>query len=90
MPQVRLIPLSFSYQSNAFTAYPNPDDYESKYAEDPFGEEMAPTARVWRVYLDEAQKADAELMAGWRDTTDVLLVFVCHSIHFNLLALIFL
>lgn len=61
---------------NVFSAPQNVDDYEQKYPADAYGEEMGPSARVWRMYLDEAQKADTELVEGWRDTTDVLLVFV--------------
>lgn len=37
---------------------------------------MGSNARVWRVYLDEADRFDDEIMEGFRDTTDVLLVFV--------------
>ncbi|KAK0200736.1 hypothetical protein DFS33DRAFT_1507424 [Desarmillaria ectypa] len=51
------------------------DDYERTYPEDPIFEEMAPSARVWRAYLDECQNYDAEMIEGWRDTVDVLLVF---------------
>ena len=39
-------------------------------------EEMGPSARVWHVYNDESEAIDAELVDGWRATTDVLLVFV--------------
>ena len=38
--------------------------------------EMGPNARFWRVYLDEGRIHDTELIEGWRDTLDVLLVFV--------------
>ena len=54
----------------------NPFDYEQKYEDDEYCEEMSPNARFWRVYLDEAQIYDAEMIEGWRDTLDVLLVFV--------------
>ena len=54
----------------------NPFDYEQKYDEDEYCKEMAPNARFWRVYLDEAHIYDAEMIEGWRDTLDVLLVFV--------------
>lgn len=37
---------------------------------------MGPNARVWRVYLDEAQKEDALMIDGWNRSMDVLLVFV--------------
>ncbi|KAL1717940.1 hypothetical protein EV715DRAFT_202060 [Schizophyllum commune] len=53
----------------------NPFDYEQKYEEDDYGDELGPNARFWRVLLDEGQAYDAELIEGWRDTLDVLLVF---------------
>lgn len=54
----------------------NPYDYEQKYPEDPFCEEAGPNARVWRTYLDVAEEYDAERIDGWKDTIDVLLIFV--------------
>ncbi|TRM67314.1 hypothetical protein BD626DRAFT_564286 [Schizophyllum amplum] len=53
----------------------NPYDYEQKYEEDAYGEELNPNARFWRVLLDEGQVYDTEMIEGWRDTLDVLLVF---------------
>ncbi|KAI5884868.1 uncharacterized protein SCHCODRAFT_02594751 [Schizophyllum commune H4-8] len=53
----------------------NPFDYEQKYDEDEYCKEMAPNARFWRVYLDEGHIYDTEMIEGWRDTLDVLLVF---------------
>ncbi|TFL00141.1 hypothetical protein BDV98DRAFT_509611, partial [Pterulicium gracile] len=53
----------------------NPSDYEQKYPEDPYGKEFEPEARVWKVYMDEAEVFDMELTEGWKDTVDVLLVF---------------
>ncbi|KAK0189514.1 hypothetical protein F5146DRAFT_889464, partial [Armillaria mellea] len=50
-------------------------DYEDKYPEDPIYEETAPTARVWRTYIDESQRFDADRVGDWRETVDVLLVF---------------
>ena len=41
---------------------------------------MGPNARVWQVYLDEADQYDAEMIEGFKDTTDVLLVFVSAKI----------
>ncbi|EIM80213.1 uncharacterized protein STEHIDRAFT_68654, partial [Stereum hirsutum FP-91666 SS1] len=32
-------------------------------------------ARVWRVYLDEAEIYDREMVDEWKDTVDTLLVF---------------
>jgi hypothetical protein len=55
----------------------NPYDYEKKYPEDAFGEEAGPNARVWWTYLDVAEEFDFERIEGWKDTIDVLLIFVC-------------
>jgi hypothetical protein len=52
------------------------DDYDHRYPSDKFGEEMGPGARVWRVYLDEAELNDRDMVEGWKDGIDVLLVFV--------------
>ncbi|TFK97991.1 hypothetical protein BDV98DRAFT_513153, partial [Pterulicium gracile] len=54
---------------------PNPFDYEEKYPEDAWGKEFDDDARVWKVYMDEAELFDVELTEGWKDTVDVLLVF---------------
>jgi hypothetical protein len=56
------------------TAY-HPSDYYQKYNDNEWGQEWAPYARVWRVYLDEAQIYDLEMTEGWKDTLDVFLVF---------------
>ncbi|KAL1741529.1 hypothetical protein HDZ31DRAFT_66839 [Schizophyllum fasciatum] len=53
----------------------NPYDYEQKYEEDVYGEELGSNARFWHVLLDEGRVYDMELIEGWRDTLDVLLVF---------------
>ena len=54
----------------------NPYDYEQKYAEDDYGEGLGNNARFGHVLLDEGKIYDAELVDGWRETLDVLLVFV--------------
>lgn len=51
-------------------------DYNNLYPEDEYMEEMSENARVWRVYLDESDREDAELVNGWRSTLDTLLIFV--------------
>lgn len=51
-------------------------DYEQKYPADEQGEGMATNARVWRVYLDEAGQFDMDMVENFRDTVDVILVFV--------------
>ncbi|KAK0505125.1 hypothetical protein EDD18DRAFT_1274679, partial [Armillaria luteobubalina] len=53
----------------------DPFDYEQKFPEDKRHEEMGPTARVWRTYLEECAAFDIEMVEGWRDGLDVLLVF---------------
>ncbi|KAJ3818668.1 hypothetical protein F5880DRAFT_1510780, partial [Lentinula raphanica] len=50
-------------------------DYEEKYDPDPLGDEIKENARVWKVYLDEAESHDFEMITGFRDTIDALLVF---------------
>ena len=52
------------------------NNYEELYPPDEYGQEMGPNARVWRVYLDEADLFDKDLLDGYRDSLDVLLVFV--------------
>ncbi|KAL1716421.1 hypothetical protein EV715DRAFT_293200 [Schizophyllum commune] len=53
----------------------NSYDYEEKYDEDAYGEELGPNARFWHVLLDEGRVYDADMVESWRDTLDVLLVF---------------
>ncbi|SJL11097.1 uncharacterized protein ARMOST_14500 [Armillaria ostoyae] len=53
----------------------DPFDYEQKFPEDKQYEELGPTARVWRTYLEECAAFDIEMVEGWRDGLDVLLVF---------------
>ncbi|PBK88550.1 hypothetical protein ARMGADRAFT_937131, partial [Armillaria gallica] len=52
-----------------------PRDYKARYPLDPYGQEMSENARIWSIYLDEAADFDANMLAEWRDTIDVLLVF---------------
>ncbi|KAH8832048.1 hypothetical protein DL96DRAFT_1459452, partial [Flagelloscypha sp. PMI_526] len=50
-------------------------NYEEKYAEDAPGDELGPDARAFKVYNDEAEKYDADMIRGFRDSLDGLLVF---------------
>ncbi|KAJ7595739.1 ankyrin repeat-containing domain protein [Mycena floridula] len=50
-------------------------DYEEKYAPDPLGDQAKPNARVWKVYLDESESYDEDMLRSFRDTIDALLVF---------------
>lgn len=58
----------------------DPYDYEQKYPEDEPYQEMGPMARIWKVFLDECTKFDAEMTEDWKDALDVLLVFVSQTI----------
>ncbi|KAF9025260.1 hypothetical protein BDZ89DRAFT_954029, partial [Hymenopellis radicata] len=51
------------------------DDYEERFPEDPYCEEIAPNARVWRTYVEEAATFDAVMVGQSRDGLDVMLVF---------------
>ncbi|KAK0237138.1 hypothetical protein EDD85DRAFT_790815 [Armillaria nabsnona] len=53
----------------------DPFDYEQRFPEDKRYEELGPLARVWRTYLKECGAFDIEMLEGWRDGLDVLLVF---------------
>ncbi len=56
------------------------DDYVARFPEgDPYGQETAPNARVWRVYVEEAAAFDENMVGQSRDGLDVMLVFVCIS-----------
>ncbi|KAK0217209.1 hypothetical protein IW262DRAFT_1276486, partial [Armillaria fumosa] len=52
-----------------------PRDYNVRYPPDPPGQEMSENARIWPIYNEEAADFDANMLAEWRDTIDVLLVF---------------
>ncbi|EUC61824.1 hypothetical protein RSOL_407930, partial [Rhizoctonia solani AG-3 Rhs1AP] len=42
---------------------------------DEYGAEMGKEARVWKIYVKETDRADAELVDGWNKSLDVILVF---------------
>ena len=51
-------------------------EFDKNYPPDAFGDEMADSARVWKVYRKEANVHDAALLDGWSSTLDILLIFV--------------
>ncbi|SJL00656.1 uncharacterized protein ARMOST_03969 [Armillaria ostoyae] len=53
----------------------DPFNYEEKYPEDAYCEEMGPNARVFRTYIDECSIHDTSMVEEARDGVDVLLVF---------------
>ncbi|PBK78431.1 hypothetical protein ARMSODRAFT_947339 [Armillaria solidipes] len=53
----------------------DPFNYEEKYPEDAYCEEMGPNARVFRTYIDERAIHDTSMVEEARDGVDVLLVF---------------
>ncbi|KIK55387.1 hypothetical protein GYMLUDRAFT_205684, partial [Collybiopsis luxurians FD-317 M1] len=50
-------------------------DYEEKYPQELEGQETSENARVWKVYLDEAESHNEDMLKSFRDTIDTLLVF---------------
>lgn len=69
-------PVEGRQRDQPYSRYATNDvDYEKKYPPDPYGEELSEKARVWSVYNEEAQMADAEMVRGMNGTLDVLLVF---------------
>ncbi|CAE6423743.1 unnamed protein product [Rhizoctonia solani] len=42
---------------------------------DEYGAEMGKEARVWRIYVRETDRSDAEVVDGWNKSLDVILVF---------------
>ncbi|KAG6871876.1 hypothetical protein C0995_015465 [Termitomyces sp. Mi166 len=50
-------------------------DYTKIYSPEKPGEEAKENARVWKVYLDEAENYDADMIQGFRNIIDGLLVF---------------
>ncbi|KAF9027849.1 hypothetical protein BDZ89DRAFT_951843, partial [Hymenopellis radicata] len=51
------------------------DDYVARFPEDSYGQETAPNARAWRVYVEEAAAFDENMIGQSRDGLDVMLVF---------------
>ncbi|KAF9045979.1 hypothetical protein BDZ89DRAFT_101660 [Hymenopellis radicata] len=51
------------------------DDYEKKFPEDPYFQETAPNARLWRTYVEEAAAFDEIMVGQSREGLDVMLVF---------------
>ncbi|KAG6895407.1 hypothetical protein C0992_001416 [Termitomyces sp. T32_za158] len=50
-------------------------DYTTLYGPEKPGEELKENARVWNVYLDEAHEYDMDMIEGFRNILDGLLVF---------------
>ena len=46
-----------------------------------FGEEATDNARIWKVYRDRAQAEDQDLLEGWNNTLNILLIFVCEPVN---------
>ncbi|KAK0470836.1 hypothetical protein IW261DRAFT_922344 [Armillaria novae-zelandiae] len=54
----------------------DPSNYEEKYPEDKIYEEItAPNARVWKTFVNESKDYDGKMVAQWKDSVDLLLVF---------------
>ncbi|EJD47796.1 hypothetical protein AURDEDRAFT_61867, partial [Auricularia subglabra TFB-10046 SS5] len=61
-------------RANASIGIPD-TEFNRKYPPDPWGEEGAPNARVWKTYRDERTRLDRDMLASWHKTLDVLLIF---------------
>ncbi|KAG6876849.1 hypothetical protein C0992_011549 [Termitomyces sp. T32_za158] len=57
-------------------------DYTKTYSPEKPGEELKDNARVWNVYLDEANEYDMDIIQGFRNIIDGLLVFVSYHTFF--------
>ncbi|KAG6848057.1 hypothetical protein H0H93_003798 [Arthromyces matolae] len=57
-------------------------DYTMKYPPDQLGEEHKENARVWNIYLDEAENHDRDMLQGFREIIDGVLIFVRSPIQF--------
>ena len=51
--------------------------------------ELDPEARVWRVYNDESERIDGEMVEGWKSTLDTLFIFVRTQDHLYILTVYF-
>ena len=47
-----------------------------RLAADKIGEELAPDAGIWQIYLDEAKEYDDELVTGRDENLNTMLLFV--------------
>ena len=50
-----------------------------RLATDRIGEELAPDAGIWQIYLEEAKEHDDELVNGKNSNLDMMLLFVSTS-----------
>ena len=50
--------------------------YDQKYPMDEPGSELSQNARVWKIYYDEATEFDEGMIKEYKESIDVLLVFV--------------
>ncbi|KAG9124542.1 hypothetical protein FRC07_011182 [Ceratobasidium sp. 392] len=67
-------------QGTAVSGNPLPFDYRrpeasERMANDKLGEELAPDATIWKLYLEEAAEYDRELVEGQHKSLDMLLLF---------------
>lgn len=72
---------TFAHYLTLRPAPSHPSNYEQKYAADAPYEELGPSARVWKVYEDEAEKFDADMARGWRESLDMLMIFASPNVN---------
>ncbi|KAH7329798.1 hypothetical protein B0J17DRAFT_207785 [Rhizoctonia solani] len=74
-------------EQKEYDASRSPEDPWAYLESDEPGAELAREARVWKVYIGETDKWDAELVDGWNKSLDVLLgksphCFRLYQLHF--------
>ncbi|KAF8903792.1 hypothetical protein CPB85DRAFT_1226248, partial [Mucidula mucida] len=74
LPKVCSLLVSLHQYPTLFTAL-DPFDYEQKYSEAEPYKEMGDGGRIWKTYVEESIKVDANQVADWTNALDVLLVF---------------
>jgi hypothetical protein len=57
------------------------EEHEARFTSaSPYAKYAAPDARIWGLYLEEAEAEDRELMEPWNKDLDSLLIFVCRTL----------
>jgi hypothetical protein len=68
----RLSLIRVAHTDNLVDSY----DYEQKYKADSLFHEIGTHARIWKVYNDESDIIDKEMLENAEDSLDILLIFV--------------
>ncbi|KAF9031119.1 hypothetical protein BDZ89DRAFT_949057, partial [Hymenopellis radicata] len=75
-PPKRVFGLAQDARRQGYSRPVSNDDYVARFPDpEPYGEELAPNARAYRVYVEEAAAFDENMVGQSRDGLDVMLVF---------------